>query len=151
MRRKDHPLHKTWLHLRERCNNPNCPDYHYYGGRGITVCDRWDDFWLFVEDMGERPPGLTLDRINNDGNYEPSNCRWATRSQQIFNQRKGNRRKLIRKFILPGTIRKDKRRWRLFVDLMGRNTAHSFETEEDAIDYQSQLAYEREFHRMLGL
>lgn len=87
MRRKDHYLHKTWLHLRERCNNPKHKDYKNYGGRGITVCPEWDDFWQFVEDMGERPEGCSIDRINNDGGYSKDNCRWATRLQQAANKR----------------------------------------------------------------
>jgi len=82
-----HYLYDTWETMRKRCFNPNYRGYHNYGGRGITICDRWNDFWLFVEDMGDRPIGHTLERKDNDGNYEPSNCMWATRSQQCFNRR----------------------------------------------------------------
>ena len=73
--------------MRTRCENPNATRYADYGGRGITVCDRWHDFAGFLADMGEQPPGLTLDRKDNDGNYEPGNCRWATRAEQNRNQR----------------------------------------------------------------
>jgi hypothetical protein len=71
----------------QRCTNPRRDNFSYYGGRGIEVCDRWRTFENFLADMGERPTGLTLDRVDNDGNYEPGNCCWATRKQQISNRR----------------------------------------------------------------
>lgn len=77
-----------WVLMRQRCNNPKASGYKYYGAKGVAVCDRWQSFKLFLEDMGERPDGLTLDRINPFGNYEPSNCRWATWSEQSENKRK---------------------------------------------------------------
>lgn len=80
--------HKSWMSMRQRCRNPNCPAFHSYGGRGITICERWDKFENFFADMGPRPDGLELDRIDVNGNYEPSNCRWATQLQQGRNQRK---------------------------------------------------------------
>jgi hypothetical protein len=76
-----------------RCENPKRKGYPYYGGRGITVCERWHDPAAFIadieRDLGPRPPGLTLDRIDNDGNYQPGNVRWATWSEQAFNARRG--------------------------------------------------------------
>lgn len=77
----------SWAHMKERCQNPRCKDYPNYGGRGITVCKRWQKFENFVNDMGEPLPGFSLDRRNNSGNYQKSNCRWATRHEQNNNQR----------------------------------------------------------------
>lgn len=77
--------HVVWQGMRQRCNNPKRKDYKHYGGRGISVCERWDNFKNFLEDMGERPDGFEIDRIENDGNYEPGNCRWVTREVQLRN------------------------------------------------------------------
>jgi hypothetical protein len=82
-----HYLYETWHTMLRRCRDPNQQDYKNYGARGITVCERWNDFAVFLADMGERPPGHTLDRIDNDREYSPANCRWATLSEQSKNQR----------------------------------------------------------------
>lgn len=80
--------HTVWLGMKQRCTDPNYPAYKHYGGRGISVCSRWDDFEMFLADMGPRPDGMTLDRYPDvNGNYEPGNCRWSTAKQQANNKR----------------------------------------------------------------
>lgn len=81
------PEYNAWKAMRSRCGNPRNQDYKRYGGRGIRVCARWDDFEIFLQDMGPRPTNKhSLDRIDSNGNYEPGNCRWATRKQQSRNR-----------------------------------------------------------------
>jgi len=83
-----HKLYSTWKGMRERCTNPNHKDWESYGNRGIKVSERWNDFSLFVFDMGVRPKNKTLDRINNDKDYSRENCKWSTLSEQANNKRK---------------------------------------------------------------
>lgn len=82
------PIYKTWCGIKDRCLNPKNTAYPSYGGRGISICERWMKFENFYEDMGDRPEGMSLDRIDNDQGYSKENCRWATQSIQTYNRRK---------------------------------------------------------------
>lgn len=94
-----HPLARVWATMRHRCESPKCESYNNYGGRGIKVCPQWQSLPTFIADierlLGPRPKGMTLDRINNDGNYQPGNVRWATWKTQMANRRPPRKRKPI--------------------------------------------------------
>jgi hypothetical protein len=81
--------YESWRSMKARCLNPNHDSYKNYGGRGIMICERWMVFENFLADMGERPEGMTLDRIDNDGHYDPENCKWSTHREQRINSKQG--------------------------------------------------------------
>ena len=94
MKSTKQPLYNTWLHVRQRCNSSSYRDYKYYGGRGIKVCKRWNiadwkstGFLNFLKDMGDRPEGYQLDRIDNNKGYSPKNCKWSTPKENLSNTR----------------------------------------------------------------
>ena len=82
----DTPMYNAWRTMRARCSNPTHENYRHYGGRGIRVCARWESFENFLADMGERPEGKEIDRINNNGHYKPGNCRWVTHAENVRNR-----------------------------------------------------------------
>jgi len=88
LKQQHRKTYQTWINMRDRCSNPDNASYRYWGARGVRVCDRWQNsFEAFLEDMGDRQTGRSIDRINNTGNYPPDNCRWATPRQQARNKR----------------------------------------------------------------
>lgn len=84
---KHSPVYSTWHAMWQRCINPQSRGYHWYGAKGVKICKRWESFKNFLKDMGERPVGKTIDRINPFGDYKPSNCKWSTHKEQMNNRR----------------------------------------------------------------
>ena len=122
----------TWEAMKQRCLNKKHPGYKDYGGRGIKICDRWLEFENFLKDMGIAKKGLSLDRINNDGNYEPSNCRWADVYEQAINQR-------LQKTNTTGYrgmgYREDRNKWyiKLYRNKKVAFSKNAIETKDEAI------------------
>ena len=139
----------------ERCHNSNHPAYSNYGGRGITMCDEWrESFLTFLEDMGHKPDGLTLERRDNNRGYSSENCYWATRKQQRENQRI-----LVHLSDDPmSNIQLDKRknnRWqvrmRVKTKMTSKQIRKTFDSVEKAKEFRDAIIYEKMFHRQLGL
>lgn len=134
---RKHPLFNTYRKMVARCNDQNHDSYDYYGGRGITVCDRWlgeSGFSNFIKDMGERPEGMTLDRINGDEGYNPENCRWATKSLQSFN-RKPFKDTRTGVFEVKNKLGIKTGKWRALIRKDGKICYLGvFETKEEAIE-----------------
>ena len=128
-----HPLYTTWSGMISRCTSEANGSYRYYGGKGVKVCQRWLSFNNFVKDMGERPDGYSLDRIDYNGNYEPSNCRWASKFTQRANQSNAGQ--------IPG-VYYDKRRSR-WIAAQKDNGKYRywklFKTREEAIKFNTEM------------
>ena len=125
-----HTLYPTWKQMKARTSNPSHKQYPDYGGRRIKMCDRWQGLYgfdNFLEDMGERPPNHTLDRTDNDGDYSPENCRWATGHQQCANRRNNNE-------IVGVSWCKRGNKWRAQMDVKGKHiNLGQFTNYEDAV------------------
>lgn len=148
--RKKYKEYSNYHQMLQRCTNSNDPYYHNYGGKGIFVCDRWLDkeqgFWNFIKDMGDKPSSKhSLDRIDNEKGYEPSNCRWATSTMQIINQRISCRNTSGYKGV---SWRNDTHKWNARLKFMGKNmNLGSYETIEEAIAVRKQ--YEDRYFKPL--
>ncbi len=133
------PVYTAIINIIGRCENPKNPEYKNYGGRGITVCDRWrTNPGLFVEDMGERPsPNHSIDRIDVNGNYEPSNCRWATLSEQGHNKRVSERSSTG---ITGVSYDKKLKKYRSYINVEGkRRYSKRFDTINEAMQARKEL------------
>lgn len=133
--RSRNPLYSSFTLMKQRCFNKNNPSYKNYGGRGITVDARWlgtDGFNNFLEDMGERPKGFSIDRIDNNGDYSKDNCRWSDIHTQASNRRNSN------KFVGVSYIKSDNN-WQAHLMIRGKRYCKYFRKFEDAVAYRKEL------------
>ena len=131
------PTYKSWEAMKQRCSNPNNTRYADYGGRGITVCDRWQSFEHFLQDMGERPDGTTLDRVDNNLGYCPENCCWSTPKQQCSNRRKPRSRADVGVYF---DSRKKKKQWYAEIKRLGvKQFLGYYGTKEEAMQARRQV------------
>jgi hypothetical protein len=125
---KGHTLYATYSHMKRRCYETSNKDYRHYGARGITVCDRWlgvNGFWHFVEDMGTRPSGYSIDRVDNSKGYSPDNCRWASTTTQVNNTRRVEEAK--------GYFKTKYGTFKAYISISGKNVwLGSYSTESEA-------------------
>jgi hypothetical protein len=135
---RSHPLYKMYIEMKGRCNNPNHSRYKSYGGRGISVCERWSEynsigFLNFINDMGGKPSAYhSLDRIDNDKGYFPENCRWAT-----IHEQNSNRRNNIKNIGVSYDVKR--KRYVSRIRINGTNYQKHFKTEEEAMSYRKKL------------
>ena len=150
MTTKNNPTYNSWQAMKARCCKPSSPDYSRYGGRGITVCDRWlNSYQSFLEDMGERPLGLTLDRIDTNGNYQPDNCRWANNSQQMLSRRFFTAKPRTSN---PYVYQRGPNCFRVMLQITSKNQHRMhFKTREEAEAHRDICVFERDFLKLRGL
>lgn len=137
LRYKGTPTHNSWSAMKQRCYNKNSQFYYRYGGRGIKVCDRWlgpYGYQNFLSDMGEKPNGYSLDRIDNDKDYSPENCRWADKWAQAANRDWGKEDSKI-----PGVYRYNDHLWRASLGVDGHYYGLYAKTEKEAIEKRKML------------
>ena len=133
---RTHPLYNVWASMKYRCSNPNNPAYKYYGGRGITFSEEFSTFIGFIQAVGKRPPGTTLDRIDNDGDYCLENVRWVTMEEQNKNKRAYKRHKQCQPV-------KRGNKWVVYYKMNCKTKYKSFDNEPDAVLFCKKLIEER--------